>query len=884
MSGWLLALRIARREMLRAKGRSLLVLVMVLLPVTAVVGLSTLLRTSEIDRVEGLPTTLGSASARLDVAGGRVVQDPLLRSQGQYAEPARPTSAEVRELLPEGSRLLEVREAFDAVALDDGDRRRRVSPVAVDLRDPTLRAAFVVLEGRAPASAEEIAVTRELAAGGIGVGEQVQLDGRARTVTGVVQGPREVSPSDAVYGQPAAVGLGDAPVTRYWSSGPPVTWQDVVELNAIGIAVLSRSVVLDPPPADQVEQEAFADGQREVTLAIIGLITVMAVLEVVLLAGPAFAVGARRSRRSLALMAASGAEPAHVRRVVLAHGVLVGVVAVGVGVPLGVLGAALARLPLTRYAGATWGPFDVSWLDLLLVAVLGAGTGVLAALLPALAMSRQPVVAALQGRRVTSAGAGRPALLGLVLIGLGVLLTLLALRGEGPFRAYAEIGVAAGAIPTVLGAVLLAPAVLSLLGRGAARLPLPLRFAVRDADRQRGRTAPAVAAIAATVAGVVALGTAASSDAEQQRREYRPSGPAGVAVVAAHGLELDEAAVRAAAREALPGEPVAALRGIPAPRYSPQGVTEVQVCRATEQPRDGRCYELHSDYSSGYGSELLVGASGLSVLGELLSPTQLASAERALEEGKVLVSSPVLEPGERVELRKTRFEPGPDGGQVFTMLRTVSAQAAPLPVRGDVPTVRAVLPAAVAEELGSATTVSLMVGEDLSRGQESALRSALRSRDETLAVRVERGYESSGDRTVLLVLSLVAGALVLGGTLAATSLALTEARPDLTTLGQVGARPRTRRAVAGGYALVLGLAGAGIGVLAGLVPGVAAAIPLTRGYGSSAPGGAIAPPSYVVDLPWGLLVLVLVVLPLLSAAVAAAATRSGVAAGRRVTA
>ena len=44
-------------------------------------------------------------------------------------------------------------------------------------------------------------------------------------------------------------------------------------------------------------------------IAIVALIVAMALLEVVLLAGPAFAVGARRQARTLALMAASGGTP-----------------------------------------------------------------------------------------------------------------------------------------------------------------------------------------------------------------------------------------------------------------------------------------------------------------------------------------------------------------------------------------------------------------------------------------------------------------------------------------------------------------------------------------------------------------------------------------------
>ena len=75
--------------------------------------------------------------------------------------------------------------------------------------------------------------------------------------------------------------------------------------------------------------------------AVLALIGVMALLEVVLLAGPAFAVGARRQSRSLALIAANGGTPSQSRRVVLGTAVVIGAVA-------GIVGA--------RSASASVGP------------------------------------------------------------------------------------------------------------------------------------------------------------------------------------------------------------------------------------------------------------------------------------------------------------------------------------------------------------------------------------------------------------------------------------------------------------------------------------------------------------------------------------------------
>jgi putative ABC transport system permease protein len=270
-----------------------------------------------------------------------------------------------------------------------------------------------------------------------------------------------------------------------------------------------------------------------------------------------------------------------------------------------------------------------------------------------------------------------------------------------------------------------------------------------------------------------------------------------------------------------------------------------------------------------------VGSDAVRALSAELSPVQLARAREVVDGGGVLVASSRERPVTEVTLRLTRFSPEPDGTERAELVSSVTAPAARLPDSG----ARAVVPEELAAELGGSRPVAVVVGDRLTRAQEDDLRRSVERLDDGLSLRVERGYERSADRTVLLVLASIAGLVVLGGTLAATSLALSEARPDLSTLGQVGARPRTRRAVAGSYALVLGLVGAGLGVLAGVIPGVAAAVSLTSngGYGPGVlpvPGIDDGQPSFYLDVPWWLLALVLVVLPLVSAGVAAAFTRS----------
>ena len=78
-----------------------------------------------------------------------------------------------------------------------------------------------------------------------------------------------------------------------------------------------------------------------------------------------------------------------------------------------------------------------------------------------------------------------------------------------------------------------------------------------------------------------------------------------------------------------------------------------------------------------------------------------------------------------------------------------------------------------------------------------------------------------------LILVGLGGLLMLGGTLTATFLALSDARPDLATLSAVGASPRTRRGVAAAYAVVVGFVGALLGAAVGFIPGIAITYPLT---------------------------------------------------------
>lgn len=879
LRGWRPALRIARREALRARGRSALVLAMIALPVTGVVALDTLYRTSDVSVVEGLDRNLGGADALVEFQGARgpVQQSPdgqRVAWDGNGRAPAA-TAATIRSVLGPGTHV--VRRTDGEVLVRTRAGVATPSATEVDLTDPMTRGLFALVAGRLPRSAQEVAVSPALAARGFPVGSELRTvgsaaTGRAQQVVGTVESA-ERRDTLLVVGTPGSLGLRHAANTGTFLVGHPggVSWSDVRALNHAGIVAVSRQVLADPPP----DPTGGAGGPTSDTLAVVGLIAAMALLEVVLLAGPAFAVGARRQQRSLALMAAGGARPRDVRRTVLASGLVLGSAGAVLGAGLGVAVARVAEPFVQRFSHTWFGPFEVSARDLVAVVVCGLLSALLAALAPAWLATRMDVVAVLAGRR----GEGRPSrrspVLGLVLLAAGVLGSV-----SGARRPSGANLIALSAVVAVLGVVLLVPLVVATLGRIAHRLPLTARYALRDAARQRARTAPAVAAVAATVAGVIALGIGASSDAAEQAGTYSPRAPEGAAVVNADDLPTKAAArtwsrLRAATERAVPGGHVVTVRGLPS--STPEAGLDVTF----------RARGAADSYSwdNAYNGGVLVATGGTARLGLRLSPAQARRADAVLARGGAVV----FRSGPRRPVRATAVvnEYAPDTGRPTGHTKT-PVRAVFMTVPGENQAAEAVVAPGVAERLGMPVRpIGLLVtGTSVDDQAEQMLREATTAVTPTANVYVERGYHDDTTAVVLLILGGVGGLLMLGGTLTATFLALSEARPDLATLAAVGAAPRVRRRVAAGYAGVIGLVGGVLGAAVGFVPGLAVTYPLTS-TSWRAPGTLDATgsplPDHFVDVPWVLVVGVVVLLPLVTALVVGLAARSRLPLAARLT-
>ena len=867
---WWLALRLARRDARRARGRTALVLLMVGLPVTVVVAGATLVRTADVSPVEALPGRLGAADARIEgLAREPVSADPVLGEPLAVpgADPAPWSAAEVSALLPAGSRLVERRTG--SVEYRTGAGYATADGSVDDLTDPLREGAVTVVEGRVPQRDGEVAVTPALAERA-GVGDELLLtrDDVPVTVVGVLRSTG--LGWSAVVLPPASADLLRGATPEFFAEVPGgLDWPAVQELNAQGLVVVSREVVLDPPPAEEWLPPGGTSGSTGTAAqtAVVALVVTVLLLEVVLMAGPAFAVGLRRRRRDLALLAANGATPADLRRAVLASGLLLGGGAALAGALLGVALAWPAVPVLEERFDVTSGPFDVPVRDALVVVTAGALAGLAAAYVPARQAARTDVAVTLAGRRGQVRSSRRLPVLGLLVAAAGLVLTVLGARGT-------EFAVAGGAVLLVAGLLLATSWLVGLLTPLARRLPVSGRLAVRDATRNRTRTAPAVAAVMATVAGVTALAIGSASDSAQSERDYVPRAPMGAAVVTgAGGTDWD--AVTAAVGRGLPGRDVVGVDGVS--WSDPEG----RLLRVARPGCSGPVDDCGWSDDAGVPvalslADVLVGEPD--TLADLLPAHLAPGVAAALAQGRVAVlGTGAVDAQGVVRLEAVRYDEA-DGRPESLGAVDLPGAEVPLAAGGQVDLPAQVfVPASLAGQLPvPVETIHLVAGgpdAPVTAAEETRLGEALAALDATVGLYVERGW--SDDLSIArLVLLLVGGTLVLVATLTATGLAVADARPDAATLAAIGAPPRIRRLVAMGSAAVVGGFGALLGVLAGLPPGIAVAYPLT-----STDHGAGADP--VVVVPWDLLAAVAVGVPLLAVVVTGLVVRSRLPMTRR---
>ncbi|MDI2131922.1 FtsX-like permease family protein [Yinghuangia seranimata] len=924
LTSWRAALRIARREAWRAKGRSLLIVLMVALPVFAAAAADITYRSQQLDLNERLERVIGQAEARLRAEPLPIAQDPLDFTDRvpEYSAPSidpatgrpgpyvPPPPGDPKAFVPPGAAVLT--EAKTRVIVRTGYGLASVDWREFDYAAPLARGIVTQVEGRAPNGPDEVAVTVKLLhSGGLRIGGTLadQATGTVFRIVGTVELPDSLR-AVSVITKPGALldrlppGAVPPADVEYLVAGPtPFTWDKVLAANGKGVAVQSRSVAEHPPPDSQVPfyRQDLSGAKRFSDLAMaVGVVVVgMALLEVVLLAGPAFAVGARRRRRDFGLVGVVGGDARHIRTIVLADGVFLGGLAGLVGGTGGLLAAWLSRDWFSETSGKRLGHYDVRPLEVVAVVVLGVLIGLVAAAVPAFLAARESVASSLSDRRGVRRGSRLLPAAGLVVCAAGLGLAYYGARSNPD-----DTVLLAGCTVAELGVIACCPALLGLAGRLGRLLPLTPRLALRDAARNRPRTAPAVAAVMAAVAGATAVAAYWASVDHDARLQYQAvSRPGQVSVTLDSGTIPAGEHARTIIEQTLPVTGDGPVRGLRQSCPFDQACDTVSLtrppanrCPAEERMRsepmstgavfmdeetrkDPRC---RPQIVRGFLFGTVVG--GVSEIQRINGAVEPGMAD-ALKHGVVVFDPLMLDAEGKVTVLVSR--------NVVTSVSSdgISPTGSPAPPP---PPTEVRLPGRVFAPPEGGSFVQAVFGEEAARatGVETVTTGLLYDtrrmpteaevqhvQDMLVTARfpgwlhVERGYQGRPSTQILL---LAASALVvaLGAVAVATGLALADGRADLATLGAVGAPPYVRRMLSAAQSWTIALIGTALGLVVGLLPAAALRWKTTDTVEELARVSGIDPPGTPLVVPWGQMGLALLVLPLVAAALAALFTRS----------
>ena len=395
--------RIAWRQARRSPWRSALVIVMIALPIAAlsagVIGIRTAFSTPE-SRVR---QTMGSADLTIEGSKGVDVE-------------------RLMHLLPTGTTVVGRRYLYTQTVSGANFLSFSLQEFTAPIDRPPLQDMFRMLGGRPPTRAGEVALSPHMMhAFGVGIGGDLTLGDVDLTlhVTGAVVDPEDLMDGSGVLGPGTLDGVKHhVSGTSYLIDLPPGSSDEaaatLLQKDGVpqAIDIITRTFLLGEASASQ--HVATAGSFAAAALLLLGT---------ALIAGAAFAVGARRQLRTLGLIGAAGGEPRHVRATVLMGGVSLGIVGSLVGVAIGI-GAVFALRPqIEELANRLFDRVAIPVTPLLGAIALGTLAATLAAYGPARSAGRLSTIRALAGQAPPPRPAGRLAAWGLGAIAVGAAVT-----------------------------------------------------------------------------------------------------------------------------------------------------------------------------------------------------------------------------------------------------------------------------------------------------------------------------------------------------------------------------------------------------------------------------------------------------------------------------
>ncbi|MBI1376116.1 MAG: FtsX-like permease family protein [Frankiales bacterium] len=389
--------------------------------------------------------------------------------------------------------------------------------------DPAI-SPISITTGRAPRGGSEVALLEATAqAAGVGVGDQVRIEGPASGGTFTVVGllTRGISGSDggtyASFDLPTAqkvlLGPGQDRVTGISVRAAPGVSQDVLAQRV--------QAVLPPQASTQTGAQRQADIADRLATAFqfinVFLLTFafIALFVAVFLIFNTFSMLVAQRTRELALLRAVGASRGQVRRSVLAEAVVLGLLAAALGVVGGIGVSQGLRLLLKGFgADLPSGPLVIEARTVVVSLVVGVLVTLVSAYVPARRAAVVPPVAAMRDEvTLPQRSLVTRSVIGAVLLVLAVLLAQRALATPDDATRAAQLA-GLSALSALVAVIAVAP----IVGRGAllvmgwpfSRLVVG-RLARENGRRNPRRTAATSSALAIGLALMTAIGVIASS-------------------------------------------------------------------------------------------------------------------------------------------------------------------------------------------------------------------------------------------------------------------------------------------------------------------------------------------------------------------------------------
>ncbi|WP_458041109.1 MULTISPECIES: FtsX-like permease family protein [Bacteria] len=920
---WRVGARLARRQTRRSLGSSILIASLIALPVAGLVGAAAVFTSTIPTGEQLLDSRLGQNEARLTIAYG---PDPSLRQSptqpdwweidqdemgGEPTYPAKDPITDPASFLPSGTTVIRIDQATVAARTSAGVAP--ISAIVGPVGDAAFAGRYDVVAGRAATGpTEAMATAGALDRLGIELGDELHLVEPTRTlrVTGLLDVVDQADRVTTLALPAEAVEPDEMQGTTAWYLPDlALTWPQIQRLNPEGIVALSRTVALDPPiTGTNLDQPLVNIWSTLGAMLIIGGIAAAFLgYQVVLLAGAAFAVGARRQQRALATIASVGATPRDLRRIVVLQGLVLGTIGALVGRGLGIAGAAITLRVLDDGNRTTFWSFVVNpWITAAIV-VFAIVMGIGSALLPARAAGKTDVLRALRGaRRPQVPRASRPIWGSILLLaGIGITVAcvpaILAVQAtptlpyDSALRWLPQIGLVVGPVFAQIGIITAGHWILAWLSRPLSKLGLAARIASRDAAANASRSVPALASIAAAVLLAVFAVAMVGTNVGAQARQYVYLAPEGSLAVQVFGEDTDEATrtVERSVNDAVGAtDPTATGTVWASSEYwtlaeSGRGDSTVPVavrrtselCPFDADSPDRIVVDSVSCSPANGNPSLTLFATDVEDLPALLGFTPSASALKVFASGGAIVTDSAYDHGGEVRIGTWTAQELSDGknppfleGDKLTAGAVTSVHAVVQET-----TQRYLYPVLVSHE----TAAELRMTERLSMlvaNYDSAASVAEAEAINARAIGLDNtGFSASpvnGPASPWLAIWLIlaaTGVLMLGASAVALGLARIDGRADDATLAAVGAPRGLRRRISFWQGLVIAGVGAASGTLAGLLPAGA----ITALSGSAL--YSLRPE----DIPWWPIAGIALGLPLIVALVNGATSRRAPVLARR---